>query len=125
MIAWSTLAAWAGRWATSIAASRSATSPRAPATISSPLRERSSRAAVTSAAIASSATLDGLGDVDDQPADAAREGRVDAAGELGQRRGVERAAGVELVDDVVEPLLADGEGSRLDDGAQSLGREHR
>ena len=42
--------------------------------------------------------------------------------ELRQRRGVERAPDVDLVDDVVEPLLADGEGARLDDGAQAIAR---
>ena len=44
--------------------------------------------------------------------------------QLAHRRRVERAAHVELVDDVVEPLLADGERSRRDHGAQGLRGEH-
>src|SRR3954447_21454803 len=56
MIAWSTLAASAGRWGTSCTVSRSDTSRDAPATISSPRRVRSSRAVATSALSAPSAT---------------------------------------------------------------------
>src|SRR5215217_2805834 len=54
--AWSTLAASAGRCATSHAPSRAATSAGEPATIISPRRARSSRAAATSAPSASSET---------------------------------------------------------------------
>src|SRR5215210_2384150 len=55
--AWSTFAASAGRCATSQEPRRPATSAGEPATIISPRRERSSRAALTSAASASSETV--------------------------------------------------------------------
>ena len=67
---------------------------------------------------------DGAREVDDQPAHAAGQRGVDRARELAERGRVERPAHVELVDDVVEPLLTDRERSWRDDGAQGLRGEH-
>ena len=55
---------------------------RAPATISSPLRARSAPAASTRPASTRVGDLDGLGQVEDQPAHAGREGGLDAPAEL-------------------------------------------
>ena len=64
-----------------------------------------------------SATVTALGEVDDQPAHAAGERGVDAAGASSPTVAASSVpADLELVDDVVEPLLADGERARLDHG---------
>ena len=124
MIAWSTVAACAGRWATSNTERRCADVAA---------RARDDQLALARAQLARGRDErverlvgdgDGAREVDDQPAHAAGERGVDAARELAERGRVERAAHVELVDDVVEPLLTDRERSRRDDGAQGLRGEH-
>ena len=65
---------------------------------------------------------DGLGQVQDQPADPAGEGGFDPPPEL--TRVPELALHVDLVHDVVEPVLAERERTRLRYGTQGLGSEH-
>ena len=103
---------------------RGPTSGAAPATISSPRRERSSRTAFDERVERLVADRVRLGEVDDQPAHAAGQGGVDAALELRRVAVVERALEIHLVDDVVEPLLPDREVAGADHRAQGLRGEH-
>ncbi len=61
---------------------------------------------------------DGLREVEDQPADAARERRFEAAVEL--TRVLEHANDVDLMNDVVEPMLDEPDGARFGYGGQGL-----
>ena len=118
MIAWSTLAARAGRWETSYSLRRGPTSGGAPARISSPRRERSSAHAARQRAQRRVADRVGVAEVDDQPAHAAGQRGVDAPLELGRVGVRDGALEVHLMHDVVKPLLANREVTRTDHGAQ-------
>ena len=95
----------------------------APATISSPLRARSAAGGFDDALEDEVGDPDGGLEVEDQPANAALQSGVDAAAELPGL--LQCAQHVDLVHDVVKPVLLEPNGARLWYGSQGLGREHR
>ena len=67
-------------------------------------------------------TSNGLGQVEDQPAHAARQRGLDPPPQLAAL--VQRARDVDLVHDVVEPMLVEDHRARLRYGTQGLRGEH-
>ena len=65
---------------------------------------------------------DRFAEVEDQPADPALDRRFDPAREL--TAALQRTLNVDLVHDVVKPVLVEPNGARLWYGSQGLGREH-